>query len=98
VENDPISSLGFLLESDRAVLRRWVRKATAPQRLVTRSRIVLLLADGLSTREVARAVGVSRPTVMLWQRRFREGGCQALTRDRPGRGRKKGALLTEAEN
>ena len=75
--------------SDQVDLRRWLRTPTAPQRLVTRSRIVLLLADGRSTREVAQLVGVSRPTVALWKKRFQEGGIEALTHDRPGRGRKK---------
>jgi DNA-binding NarL/FixJ family response regulator len=78
-----------LRHEERMLLRRWVRMPTAPQRVVTRSRIVLLLAEGRSTREVARVVGVSRPTVSLWHRRFIEGGCAALERDRPGRGRKK---------
>jgi len=61
---------------------------TAPQRLVLRSRIVLLLADGCPAREVARRLGVSRPTVALWRRRYAEEGPEALTHDRPGRGRK----------
>ena len=78
-----------LPEVDQATLRRWLRTPTAPQRLVTRSRIVLLLADGRSAREVAQLVGVSRPTVALWKKRFQEGGIEALTHDRPGRGRKK---------
>jgi transposase len=62
---------------------------TAPQRLVLRSRIVLMLADGCPAREIARRLGVSRPTVALWRRRYAEEGCDALTRDRPGRGRKR---------
>jgi len=75
--------------NDLAVLRRWIRLPTAPQRLVTRSRIVLLLAGGVPARQVSRVLGVSRPTVALWRSRFHEGGCDALTKDRPGRGRKK---------
>lgn len=74
---------------DRAVLQRWVRAWTAPQRLVLRSRMILMLADGASGREVAQVLGVSRYTVDLWRARFREGGCTAIARDRPGRGRKR---------
>jgi len=55
---------------------------------VLRSRIVLLLADGLSARQAARAVGTSRHTADLWRRRFLEGGCDALLKDKTGRGRK----------
>ena len=73
---------------DLATLERWVRAGTTPQRVVLRSRIVLLLATGVSSREAARRLGVSRHTVDLWRRRYAGGGCDALTRDKPGRGRK----------
>jgi transposase len=72
---------------DRKALERWIRMPTATQRLVMRSRIVLLLAAGFAARDVARRLGVSRPTVALWRRRYAEEGRDALTRDRPGRGR-----------
>ena len=73
----------------RATLERWVRARTTSQRLALRSRIVLLLADGLSAREVARRLEVSRHTVDLWRARFCSGGCGALAQDKAGRGRKK---------
>lgn len=74
---------------ERALLERWVRSGTTPQRTVRRSRIVLMLDDQVSAREVARRLGVSRHTVDLWAIRFAEEGCEALTKDRPGRGRKR---------
>jgi transposase len=73
---------------ERKTLERWVRMPTAPQRLVLRSRIVLMLAEGCPAREIARRLGVSRPTVALWRKRYAQEGCAGLTRDRPGRGRK----------
>jgi transposase len=66
---------------DRRTLERWVR-------LALRSRIVLLLGQGLGGRAVARRLGISRHTVDLWGVRYQKGGCDALVRDRPGRGRK----------
>jgi hypothetical protein len=75
---------------DRVVLQRWVRAPTTAQRVVTRSRIILLLADGYSGRQVAAMLGLSRHTVDLWRQRFHEGGCRLLSCDRPGRGRKRG--------
>ena len=75
--------------ADRLTLERRVRTPTMPHRVVARSRIVLLLASGLSGRHVARLVGTSRHTVDLWRRRFQEGGCDTLLRDKPGRGRKR---------
>jgi transposase len=73
---------------NRDILERWVRGRTTPQRLVLRSRIVLLLGLGFSGREVAKKLGIARHTVDLWRKRYIEGGCDALTRDRKGRGRK----------
>jgi hypothetical protein len=80
-----------LSHHDRATLEAWVRAPTTPQRTVLRSRIVLKLAEGLSVRETARRLGVSRHTVALWRSRFLSEGCEPLTRDRPGRGRKRGS-------
>jgi transposase len=72
---------------DRALLERWSRMRTAPQRTVLRCRMVLQLADGLSAREVARRLGVSRHTVDLWRKRYLDEGPYTLLHDRPGRGR-----------
>ena len=78
----------LLDDRDRFRLESWVRAPTTSQRLVLRSRIVLLLSDGLSARAVAQALDISRHTVDLWRNRFREGGCLALMQDKAGRGRK----------
>ena len=59
-------------------------------RLKRRSRIILLLASGLSQAAVAAQLGVSRRTVAIWRQRFLEGGPTTLEHDRPGRGRPKG--------
>jgi hypothetical protein len=89
VPNSPAGGALVLPREDRETLERWIRMPTAAQRLVLRSRIVLMLADGCAAREVARRLGVSRPTVALWRRRYSQEGLDALTRDRPGRGRKR---------
>ena len=72
----------------RTTLERWTRAATTAQRVVRRSRIVLLALDGLSVDEIASRLGVSRPTVRLWIARFAHGGVEALRHDAPGRGRR----------
>jgi DNA-binding CsgD family transcriptional regulator len=77
-----------LTSRDRETLERWIRGRTTPQRLVMRSRVVLLLAEGISGRVAAERLGISRHTVDLWRRRYLQGGCDALIRDRAGRGRK----------
>jgi len=54
--------------------------------LAQRARIVLLAAQGVSNAEIARRVGVSRPTVIQWRNRYEAGGISALgDLDRSGR-------------
>ncbi len=72
----------------RQTLEAWIRAQNTPQSVVLRARIVLLAADGLSNSRNAREVHVSRPTVILWRQRFRQGGPGALTEIAPGRGRR----------
>ena len=43
---------------------------TAEAGLAQRARIVLLAAEGLPNAEIARQVGVSRPTVIGWRDRY----------------------------
>ncbi len=72
----------------RRTLEAWVRAQNSPQSVVLRTRIVLLAANGLPNSRIAREVGVSRPTVILWRQRFLQGGPCALTEIAPGRGRR----------
>ena len=60
-----------------------------PQSIAMRARIVLMAADGASNSAIARALSVSRPTVIMWRERFAEGGPEALTEVKEGRGRKR---------
>ena len=78
----------LLSDAERAMLESWSQARTAPFRLVLRSRIVLLLAEGHSGRKIAEQLHVSRNTVDLWRARFNAGGCAGIRKDRPGRGRK----------
>lgn len=43
-----------------------------------RSRIILMKADGLSSREIARALSISEPLVNRWVSRYREKGFAGL--------------------
>jgi transposase len=75
-----------LSEIERDVLADLLRRPTAPQREVLRARIGLMAADGMATTAIAKALGVSVPTVCLWRGRWVRGGAEALTgRKRPGR-------------
>ncbi len=67
---------------------RWTRSASVPAGMALRARIVLRAADGEGTSEIARGLGVSRPTVIAWKDRFVTGGIDALA-DAPRSGRPK---------
>jgi DNA-binding CsgD family transcriptional regulator len=64
---------GRILLSERQgrLLEALVRRSSAPQRLVKRAQIILLLAAGKTFNEVARALGVLRQTVYKWGKRWR---------------------------
>ena len=68
--------------SDRTCLERIVRDRNTPLKHAQRARLILRSADRLPVQQVAASVGVSRPMVWRWQRRFAEGGVEALLRDR----------------
>jgi len=72
----------------RRTLEGWLRAPGTPQGVAVRARIVLLAAAGASNRSIHAQLGVARPTVLLWRRRFAEAGLMALTRIEEGRGRK----------
>lgn len=82
----PVSTLE-MSEQQKRELTRWVQAPTTAQRLVRRARIVLLRAAGVSQERTAAQVGVNRPVVALWERRFRRSGLAGLG-DAKGRGRK----------
>lgn len=72
---------------ERCALGEWADRGD-DEAIARRARIVLGASAGLSNAEVARELGVSRPTVALWRRRFAEGGLEALATIKEGRGRR----------
>src|SRR4249919_3105557 len=73
---------------DRELLASWTRSPSIRAGLAQRARIVLLAAEGLGTNEIARRVGVSKPTVIAWKRRYAAEGAGGLDdRPKPGRPR-----------
>ena len=71
---------------DRAELERWLRSPSMPAGLVMRARIVLAAADGAGTNEIVARVGVSKPTVIGWRKRYAVEGIGGLD-DRKKSGR-----------
>jgi transposase len=71
---------------DELKLGALVRSSTVEAGLAQRARIVLLAAEGLPNAEIARRVGMTRPTVIQWRNRYASGGIAALgDLDRSGR-------------
>ena len=73
-------------DQELAELEAWLRSPTLPAGLAQRARIVHLAAQGHANIVIAERLGVSRPTVICWRRRFAERGIAGLG-DRPRSGR-----------
>jgi len=98
----PIDSLE-VSDDQRCELERLINAPTTPQRLVGRARIVLARAQGRSQEAAAAELGMSRPSIIRWERRFSSLGVAGLVKDAPGRGpkssipeAKKAKLITQA--
>lgn len=80
-----------LREGDREELERRLRGHKSSQREVRRARIVLMAADGISNRQIAKAVGIDQNYVGTWRRRYVADGLDGLQdRKRSGRPRRFG--------
>jgi transposase len=71
---------------DRAELARWTRMPSMQAGLAQRARIVLLADEGVGTNEIVHRVGVSKPTVIAWKKRYAADGIAGL-QDLPKPGR-----------
>src|SRR3954469_5237675 len=71
---------------DRAELTRWTRTPSLRAGLAQRARILLLADEGIGTNEIVARVGVSKPTVIAWKKRYAAEGIAGLD-DRPKPGR-----------
>src|SRR6266700_1704829 len=75
-----------LSRKDRKVLEACCRSPTTLQRDLKRARIVLLAADGRSTRSIAKEVGVQPRIVSRWRHRYADRGLGGLQdKPRPGK-------------
>lgn len=72
-------------------LQAWARSPSTPQKILLRSRICLLAGEGKANRQIALELKTSRPTVLLWRRRFAKAGPAGLEHEAP-RGKSAQAL------
>jgi len=68
----------LLTEAERAELEACARSRKGRADAARRARIILLLADGTSYAETARATGASSATIALWKKRFLEDRLRGL--------------------
>lgn len=67
-----------LTDEDRVELASLTRRVSVPSNVGFRARIVLALAEGLSTTEVANDLTTSPPTVRKWRDRYLREGADGL--------------------
>jgi len=75
-------------EDDRDLLEHLIRCGSTPQKVALRAQILLGAADGKSNNELSIALSVSRPTILLWRKRYREAGLAGILKDAPRPGRR----------
>src|ERR1700710_2328527 len=78
-----------LSNSDRKQLLEISNYRSTPRGIALRVDIVLSAADGMANHAIARSLVTSLPTVLLWRKRYQDGGLAALLEDRPRSGRPK---------
>ena len=76
-----------LSPEQRTEVDRQARGRSLEARLVERSQIVLLAADGMENQQIAEELGITPEKAARWRNRFLDGGMAALAKDatRPGR-------------
>ena len=80
-----------LVDEDRNELEALTRRASTPQSLALRARIILMLAENVSLREIRKSLHVTRTTIAKWKARFMENGIDGLNDSpRPGQPSKYG--------
>ena len=82
-----VSPQVILSDEERRQLGRWSRGRSTPARLVLRSKIVLLAAEGSRNDQIARTLQTRPNTVSLWRNRFVTHRMEGIARDAPRPGR-----------
>jgi transposase len=76
-----------LSESEKSQLLSWSRGRSTPQRVVLRSKIILMAAEGAQNKEIAEELHARPKTVTLWRGRFVVHRLDGISKDAPRPGR-----------
>jgi transposase len=85
-----------LTADQQTQLQAWARGRRVAARLVERSRIVLLAAEGKQDVEIAALLSIPRQKTARWRKRFLEGGLAGLEKDAPRAGRPRSITARKA--
>lgn len=77
----------ILSPPEQSTIRLWAHGKSFSMRLVQRARIIQMAADGVFNHDIAKRLGISRPTVQLWRERFLALRLTGLEKDAPRPGR-----------
>ena len=77
----------ILSPDENGALAKWAQGRSISARLVQRARIIQRAAAGAQSKDIAKKLGVSRPTVQLWRERFLALRLEGLEKDAPRPGR-----------
>jgi transposase len=82
-----IAPIIILDSAERRKLERLSRARSAPQRLQERASMILLAAEGLENKEIAKRLNQDSGKVGRWRSRYAESGLPGIEKDksRPGR-------------
>ena len=61
-----------LTTGQRAELQAYLRKHNLPAGVAQRMRIIVLLAEGATYREIMESLATTAPTISLWKKRYQE--------------------------
>jgi transposase len=75
-------------EEEKSQLLNWSRGRSTPHRVVLRSKIVLMAAEGMQSKEIAEKLHARPKTVGLWRSRFVVHRLDGILKDAPRPGRK----------
>ena len=76
-----------LSKEQKQQLEVWSRSRKSALRLVQRSKIVLLAAEGKTNHEISATLGIERTVVGRWRQRFAQRGLPGIEKDLPRGGR-----------
>ncbi len=86
----------ILSTSDKKLLNKNANSRAVSIRLCERSKIVLLAADGMENKAIAKKLEIPPNKVGKWRNRYLEGGIESISKDKP-RGANHGGKDSQAQ-